>query len=338
MPERIYKTLNFAYPGNIPNGKTLLTGIRPDKHSNNKFYITGFYNSPLGGPVLSYIYRGKLNDFGKSYQNTWNLLSYPSSDGKNVSATNLYGPNSGPSKKIIRAVGNYTLEGAEKTPYGCLYEGPLTPTDENPGQWRTLIPNIEGGDKTVLNVIAHSTIGDFVVGNYDTLLIQGKAFLYSISKDQYWEIIQDNAKSMTAYGIWQNSKNSYTICGGYTDLTLPNFEKAYLLDWDSKLQKFSNFRTYTYNNSQDTKITHFNGIYGDQKGYTCTGDTENGGFIFRLPFKNKVSSKGSKGFWEPLAFPGSKSTSGNSVVKSTVIGVTIDSNGKTNGYVSTVIC
>src|SRR6185436_5138971 len=95
--------------------------------------------------------------------------------------------------------------------FGCLYEGLL----DGSGIWTQILPT---SDKPVINTICHSTMHNLIVGNYDTILIAGKAFIYDIEKHTYYDIIKPGAQSITAYGIWYNGGESYTICGGYTEL------------------------------------------------------------------------------------------------------------------------
>ena len=315
------KYYTFNYPSSVPGGNTLLTGIRGTKSNPDKVYISGFYKYPGGMPVIPFVYKGRLSGKG-----TWNILNYPSSPGVTVVETNLYGPNNGRGSDI-QVVGNYTTEETGTAAIGCLYEGPLYGS----GTWTTLIPT---SSVPVLNTIAHSTMGGLVVGNYDTQLDEGKAFIYDIKT--YHDIIKPGAKSITAYGIWHNGGDCYTICGGYSDAdSIAGFEAGYLVDWNNKCQKFSNWRTYHYNNAPiRSLITHFDGITSDgHGGYNLTGDWlgvgEEGpelGFFCHIK-KNRAK-------WSPVSFPGQLATSGNSVYKKVVIGVYTSPGDEINGYIS----
>ncbi len=68
-----------------------------------------------------------------------------------------------------------------------------------------------------LFTIAHSTFGDQVVGNYDTQLATGNAFVYTISTGAYVTNNFPGAISTTAYGVWGN-----VIAGGYSPLGVGN--------------------------------------------------------------------------------------------------------------------
>ena len=235
-------------------------------------------------------------------------------------------------------VGNYVTAENENSAIGCLYEGPLNGT----GEWTTLIPSTLT-QNYILNTIAHSTHGDLIVGNYDIDLMEGKAFIYDIKKKNYVNIVKDNAKSITAYGVWKNKKNHYTICGGYSDLDAASgLDSGYLVDYSRKSQKFSNWRSYSYNNNPAKSIvTHFDGITSDNRGgYNLTGiwtgPNQTSHFAFFAHVKrNKHDKFKKKALWEEVSYPNSLVTSGNSVYLKVVIGVYINPDDDTvYGYTS----
>ncbi len=323
---RNYATFN--YPSGTTGGKTFLTGIRGVKHDSD-VYITGFYEFPAGGTTIPFLYKGDLDGKGK-----WHVLNYPSSAGVTVTATNLYGP-SDDSKSKVQVVGNYKTVQAGSAALGCLYEGHL----DGSGQWTTLLPP---AIEPVLNTIAHSTMGDLVVGNYNVQKKVSKAFIYDIKNKTYHKIVKSNAKDITAYGIWHHGHNSYTICGGYSDLNgAAGVKLAYLVDWNNKTQQFSNWRSYSYNNDPSIAIvTHFDGITADKQGnYHLTGDwidvnhpIDQPSQAFFCTIKKKDNAK-----WSLISYPGETTTSGNSVYKKVVIGsYNLNQDpAVVNGYIST---
>ena len=336
--KRQYQTFN--YPKAKPGGKTLLTGIRGKIIGNPcQVYISGFYDYPDGSKVDAFVYRGNLEGGG-----SWNVLNYPSAPGRSVTATNLYGPNNGLNDEI-QVVGNYTMAEAGKSAIGCLYEGPLNGS----GKWTTLIPSSDNGDP-VINTIAHSTMGGLVVGNYDTQLDQGKAFIYDIEKNIYHYITKENAKSITAYGIWHNGGDSYTICGGYSNLDIQSgLDSGYLVHWNNRTKHFSDWTSYNYDNDPlKAIVTHFDGITSDGcGGYNLTGDwlgvdRSSPELAFFANVKSKhssqcIKSKFGKATWSSISYPGNGIiiTSGNSVYKNVVIGVYKHLKDSTvNGYIS----
>ena len=325
--------ITFNYPDATPEGQTLLTGVREvdnayDCHSE-KVFISGFYKPGSNEPdqqVKSFVYKGKLHNQNKG---RWYELYYP-----NSSVTNLYGPNNY-KKGGISVVGNYVNENNQ--PVGCLYQGKL----DGSGKWTSLIPPFHNN---VYGVIAHSNMGGVVVGNYDydSEKEVGKAFIYDIKSKEYYNIEKSDTLSITAYGIWHNGYENYTICGGYKPTVGVDFSEAgYLVDWDRKNKELYNWRVFHYNNNSIlSRITHFDGITGDGKcGYNLTGDWLG---IPRpgepeLAFFCNVNKKG-KAKWEPIKYPSEYSlsvTSGNTVYKKNVIGVYTTPEG-VNGYVSSV--
>jgi hypothetical protein len=319
---RQYSTFNF-----LPVGKTFLTGIRGVKNSN-KVYISGVYTPPNANDTRGLVYKGHLSGQGQ-----WHVLNYPSFPGATVTGTSLYGPNNGSHKGTIQVVGNYNTQEAGQRALGCLYEGPL----DGSGQWTTLLPTDE---QPVINTIAHSTMGGLVVGNYDTQLATGKAFLYDIKTKEFFQIKHKDAVSITAYGIWHDCGHHYTIAGGFTQLDgLQTRSYAYIAHWNHKKKKLSHFMAYAYGNDPKTAlITHFDGITGDGKGgYNLTGDwvgldaqsTSEQAFFAHV--------RGLRGCatWKPIHYPGSKTTSGNSVYQKVIIGVyTTEQEGVINGYIA----
>lgn len=322
------KYITFNYPDSLPKEKTLLTGVRGvDGINKSDVYISGFYVPIDTTKTTGFVYKGNLNGNGKFYD-----LNYPPINNM-PTITNLYGPNNGDEPDTIQVVGNYTVNG-QSGATGCLYEGKL----DGSGQWTTITPPFG----TVINVICHSTMGGLIVGNYDTQLAQGKAFIYDIKNHQYFDITNENAISITAYGIWDNGEDVYTICGGYTTKDPDNI--AYLVDWDHKNHVLENWRAYYYNNNpRKSKVTHFDGItIGDNtETYNLTGVALENGKTSDTAFFAQVKRRGngtfSKADWCPVSYPYKLATTGNTIYKNVVIGVYTEIKSKAvNGYVSYV--
>jgi len=328
---RSYQTFN--YPNAEEGSKTLLTGIRAVENSKNKVYISGFYEPPTDSsdPVISFVYKGCPHGNGSFYS-----LDYPSEDGLTVVTTNLYGPNNGSNKynihnNTLQVVGNYTTVESGSSTIGCLYEGQIN----GEGIWTTIIPS-PLTSSPILNTICHSNMGGLVVGNYDTILIQGQAFIYDIKRRHYYNITKAGAKSITAYGIWYNANGTYTICGSYSNLDpVTGVTSGYLVDWDNKFKLLSNWREYSYgNNPVNAIVTHFDGITSDDKGgFYLTGDSvdiKQKSIAFFAHVNNKHEAK-----WSEIEYPNSIGTSGNTVLQTMVLGVyAIDGSETVNGYIS----
>jgi hypothetical protein len=349
------KYITFNYPAAEPGSKTLLTGIRLVDGCKRTYFISGFYSDPEQR-ITAFVYKGPL--VGNHKAERFHTLAYPSAPGATVDVTSLYGPDNAPNDKdekdddenkceqLIRVVGNYSTVESGHNAFGCLYQGALDGT----GEWRTIVPQPLTTDP-VLNTIAHSTNGGLVVGNYDTQLQQGKAFLYDIKTEQYYAIEKPNAISITAYGIWHDCGHQYTIAGGYADVARlgDGVSAAYLVDWDHKKKRLSNWRTFFYDNDKEgSLVTHFDGITGDGEcGYYLTGDWIGKSSSETPPappvqekafFAHVVNSCAKKAReWREVAFPGAALTSGNSIACKNVIGVYthIENSIETiNGYVA----
>ncbi len=328
--ETQYETLNFSDEG----GSTFLTGIRGNNEGG--IIMTGVYTPPGLSNTLGTLYREFDNGF------SWTTLDFPSSSGVTVTSTAFYGPNV-LDGGIMRLVGSYKTEENGEYDLGLFYEGPANAT----GTWATLLPPVEEGE-TVLDTIAHSTHGELIVGNFDTDLATGRAFIYDIEEDTYTELTREGAVSITAYGIWHNGGSDYTIAGGVSMVGNEGLSEAYLVDWNSETQTASNWRTYIYaDNPAWVAVTHFNGITTDGNGgYNLTGDwigvgsEQNNAFFATVP---RVTEGGfGDAAWTLIAYPytdeeEAEVTSGNSVYEWSVIGIYIlPDSSVTNGYMATL--
>lgn len=315
MTSRVY--LTFNYPGQQDGDQTALTGIRNEE---KELYISGFYHAN-NETALGFVYKGELGQYWDKTR--WHTLNVPTIPGRTVKGTNLYGPDILKCNKI-RVVGSYNTE-ESSTMYGCLYEGDLNGN----GVWSTIMP------ENSLNTVVHSTMKGLAVGNYMLNGAEGAhSFVYDIKNHKYYEISREGATSISAYGIWYNGCNSYTICGGFStvnpnDPSLKRVETAYLVDWNNKTHKLHNWREFNYHG---TVVTHFEGITTDNKGgYNVVGEAAlvNGDLIVFYANINK----GVK--WEIIKYPDSISTTGNSIYEENVIGVyRTSSNDSVNGYMS----
>jgi len=215
--------------------------------------------------------------------------------------------------------------------------------------WSTIdVPtSVAGG--TVLNTIAHSTMGSLVVGNYDTGPLTGHAFIYDFTANPlnpdhaYIKMTPVEAASITAYGIWDNANGTYTIAGGYSQILNGSASGAYLVDYTPGAavgEEYSNFTTFEYaNNDADQIITHFNGIVATEDGFNLTGDHVTAEDEQQLGFFASVKRNGDGTFatpvWTSINFPGAPVTSGNTVYDETVLGVYTGTDGSSS-YIATV--
>ena len=349
LAERIYLVLN--YPSQSQT-KTLLTGIKQDLENPNVYYITGFTEETSNSnnhKIIStankqsnyttFVYKGSLSGKSISDKSNWHIFNFPSSPGKTVNNTNLYGPSIFPNNEKIRVVGNYTtVEGGNKT-FGCLYQGRL----EGEGKWFNINP------PNSVNAICHSSMSNLIVGNYLVGENQNsKAFVYNIRKNKYIDVIKPGATSITCYGIWKNSenhskncgKNHYTICGGFSEHegTYTGDHLGYVVDYCDG--EFINWQSYNYNNSKGL-ITHFEGISGTDDGkYSLATDSISDGKEIASIAHIKRRSNGkfsSKAKWEEVSVPNQSTNSANSIAGTTVIGVASSNSAIIDGFVSILI-
>lgn len=336
--ETTYSTLNYS-----SEGSTFLTGIRGV--TEDTVYMTGVYTPPDASDTDGILYLGTLAGDGDWYE-----LNFPSAVGATVTSTALYGPNTMP-EGIVRIAGSYKTEETGEYDLGLYYEG----TVEGVGTWITLAPPVEEGE-TLLDTIAHSNHGNLLVGNFDTDLATGRAFIYDIANETYTELTHVAALSITAYGVWHNGGESYTIAGGIALIGNEGLSQGYIVDYNAATHIASNWTYYTYgesyydyvNGDRDLEIiTHFDGITGNPDGgYNLTGDwigvgEENGLGFFATVLPNEDSGYGPAA-WTSISYPSStgvtvEATSGNSVYEWTTIGIyTATELSGTQGYVATI--
>lgn len=318
-------TVNVSFPG--------ISGIRGITESAS-VYITGVYVQ--NGAPHAFLYQGPVLGGG-----TCTPFDYPSSPGKTVTATALYGPDNGNRSGNVVVVGSYTT--AESGPYvqlGLLYQGPRDGTSIN--GWSTLNPSSLTTD-TVINTLGHSTMGGLVVGNFDTNVATGKSFIYNISTNSYTEFkVPGGSASVTLYGIWYNGGTGYTLTGGYSSVAQSGVDQGFLADWNSSTQTITNFVTLNYNNLPPSQVgTHFEGITTDGAGgYNLSGDWQNPGGTANPVFVHVPrNSNGSFGAatWTNFSYPGSSATSANTVYQNYVLGLYQLGGTLDYGYVALIV-
>jgi hypothetical protein len=324
-----YTTLNYS---TLAGTSTLPTGIRGVTNSTN-VYISGIYHDSLTAKPQGLIYTGPILGGG-----SWQVLNYP---GDSVTSTSLYGPDNNGSNSIAVA-GSYTTVASGEFQLGLLYQGPV----DGSGTWVTLNPEslITRQNESILNTIAHNTMGGLLVGNFDTNLAIGRAFIYNISGQSFIELRKPGAISVTAYGIWYNGGTSYTITGGYSDTNENGIDIGYLVDWDSSSNTASNWESYTFNNQLNSNfVTHFEGITTDGAGgYNLASDFVNTegvtGAAFVNVSRNTNGTFESNATWVQFSYPNSTLTSANTVYQNYVLGIytLATESGVENGYVATI--
>jgi hypothetical protein len=334
-----YNDFNAPFDPTYPNASTVITGIRGSSATYGDVVITGSYITGSGGVTKPVIYEGTI--FGINPTTGWTVLT-PTINGQTITTSTLYGPNTGyydSSLKTngIRAVGSYKYSAGGTGNHGLMYtriEGVET--------WSQFdVPELLAG-APVLNTIAHSNMGNYVVGNYDVQLDTGHAFIYNISAGTFAKFTPVVAESVTAYGIWYNPSGTYTIAGGFSNLNGGTLDGGYIVDYNpgaSPGQEYTNFTAFEYANDPASKISHFDGIVATADGYNLTGDHvtatpgEQLGFFASVK-RNQDGTFGTME-WTSINVPGATVTSGNTVYGDTTLGVYV-ANGVTSSYTATI--
>ena len=247
------------------NGKVILTGSQAngDGTQNTKPFL---YQGPLTGaarrvPALTPPFPG------------FETGTFYGPD------TNTYNPDTIPAGQV-RAVGSYRISNDNVLNHGMIYLGPVSGRG---GSWTRIdVPahgrNTVGGVRAcppdqpgcfVMDTIAHSTMGDLVVGNYDLNLgnrVSGNAFIYNMTTQQ-WTLLQlggSLASGTTLYGIWQDGgpgSPTYTLAGGsLAHGSSPHGNmRAFLMNYNEQTGAFGRPRFYNYGNTPQLN-THFDGI------------------------------------------------------------------------------
>ena len=247
--------------------------------------------------------------------------------------TNLFDPTLGEGN--IRIVGIYK-NSLSTASHGVMYTGPLSGTTNSANWTGNLdVPSLVAGG-VVLNTIPHSTMGNFVVGNYDLAsspTTTGNAFIYNISANS-WTVLDIGSKisDTTVYGIWQNGigSTSYTLAGGSNNKGQPN---TFLMDFDSTTGAFSNLKFFSEINST---FTHFEGITGRNGGYNLVATTSNGpAFVTVARLSNGTFGTAT---YTPIDYPGSTISTGNTVYQNYAMGIFTSPGGGSivNSYVTQV--
>ncbi|MCX5496382.1 autotransporter domain-containing protein [Kaistia dalseonensis] len=296
-----YETLNYG------TADTFLTGIR----GNN---IVGNYVIP-GTTATGGLYYSLATK-------TWSALPVATANGVNFPdaiGSSPYGPSFGSPSGILRAVGSYQTEAS--APYDLSY---LFDAAAAPGQQITnlIYPSGEAGQ--TLFTIAHSNFGNQVVGDYDTDLATGNAFIYNINTGTFTNNNIPGAISTTAYGIYGDK-----IAGGYATISKEtglSFEHGYIYD-----QRTGTYETYDH---PGAVATHFEGITGagrtDEYNLVANWITADG---VTHPAVLHVAADGST-TWYEIDIPGAV-VSSNSAYGDNVVGVYL-ADGAINGYVATI--
>jgi len=281
-----------------------LQGIKKNNLSPNSYLLTGTTGNPLAPPGYGALYIGAINGTTGSTgsgSGTWYNFSVPST--WDPQETSCYGPDILTSGSGPGGIGDVALAGtwinSSGTLLGWYYKGNVTALNaDTSGSISAGFQSFQA--TTTKNSPAnytylHSVDGGYVVGNYTTsggpigfginVGPESSSFIYNpIAKTQINLNYSDDSKFHSAFGIWANENNTYTISGGasYNQRSSRNVNmksaietvanalpdaalgKGMLADVDPITGITSNLHYYLYNNENGkhpSGITHFQGIY-----------------------------------------------------------------------------
>jgi hypothetical protein len=254
----------------------IVTGVRGT--TGGDVIVTGSHaKADNTKDTLPFLYQGPLTSRGED--SGFHALTPPF---ENFETGTFYGPDTStfnpdtiPAGQV-RAVGSYR-NGDGVLNHGMIYLGPVsgggtwTPIDVPADGSNTIrgvraCPSGQPGCR-VMDTIAHSTMGNLVVGNYDLNLgngVSGNAFIYNMTTRQ-WTLLQlggSLASGTTLYGIWQNGgpgSPNYTLAGGSSAYSPGGVQRAFLMNYNEHTGQFGLPRFYSYGNAP-ALLTHFDGI------------------------------------------------------------------------------
>lgn len=311
-------------------------GIKPGSSSGQ--YLIGGTSGADG-----LLFEGTIAGVGHSFK-----VDYPG-----AATTSVYGVNDsgGGQLELVGSYKNTDAATAAVTVHGFLFQGTVADLS-NPVHYRTV--DYPGAKFTYI----HSVMGNFAVGNGDgpdpatgQPLGPGTAFLYNLNTGAMTKIVYPGSVSNTAYGIWDNGLNRYTIVGGYSNDSIGNVDQsqpigqAFMVDYDATTGKFYHWTTFNYLNGLAGKnfVTHFEGISSVEKGvYTLSADSVQAGS--GNPVQGSLVSvrrnpDGTFGpaVWVNLNYPATSGiSSSNSVAGNAVVGLVIQPEGGTIPFQATV--
>jgi hypothetical protein len=341
----------------------IVTGVRGT--ADGKVVLTG--SAPAGGGTQTgpFLYEGPLTTTAKGAAVSVLTPPFPG-----VTSATFYGPDTHsfnpktiPSGEV-RAVGSYVSSSAPTGVHdqGMIYLGPVTGSG---GSWKSIDVPADGAHTVghvracpksrhhclVMDTIAHSTMGDLVVGNYDlnpTLrggLASGNAFIYNMARQQ-WTLLRlggNLSSKTTLYGIWQNGGDAsprYTLAGGSS---ARRTQRGFLMAYNERTGAFGKPRYYRFGNAP-ALVTHFDGITAVPGGYNLVtiSSAQDVSMAF-IPVKAHRRSFG-RATWYPIAVTnsplcsgGCSHVTGNTVYKNRVMGIYLrNSSQDVNSYLAIV--
>jgi hypothetical protein len=334
----------------ILNPGDITTGVRGT--TNGKVILTGSVPVGQASEVAPFLFQGRLNSSAAGAD-----VSVLTPRFRGVTTATLYGPNThsfnpGIPPGRVRAVGSYQ---SSSSPAGVLNHGMiyLGPVSGRRGSWTTIDVPADGKNTVghvracprvrrncvVMDTIAHSTMGDLVVGNYDLSpgvpggVASGNAFIYNMTAHR-WTLLRlggSLSSGTTLYGIWQDGGSSspnYTLVGGSSahGSKPRGNQRALVMNYNERTGVFGKPKYYTYGNAP-AALTHFEGITAVPGGFNVVAVSSG-----KAPSMAFIPAMGGGSFgrakWYPadvgasqLCTGGCTVVTGNTVYKNRIMGV-----------------
>jgi subtilase-type serine protease len=286
-----YVTLDYGTSG------TFFTGIRGDT-------IVG--NDVIPGGTGGLLYRSDTGVWVPFTEATANGSNFPGSY-----SSSPYGPSFGSMDGILRVVGVYKT-GTSPYDIGYLFDAAAAPGSSP----LTLVFPDRSPSEPTLFTFPHSQFGNTAVGDYDTQLDTGNAFIYDIPSGTFTTNNVPGEISTTAYGIYGDK-----IAGGYGAFGPDGeagFEHGYIYD-----RPTDTFTTYDHPGSI---VSHFEGISGAGRGNEYNLVVDWVGVDGQHAAVLHLAADGTE-TWIPLEIDGASTVSANSIYGDTVVGVYTDATG-----------
>ncbi len=332
--------------GSILRTGDIVTGVRAAGRGN--VILTGSAPTGSGAQTAPFLYRGRLaNAAGAAVS----VLAPPF---PGVTSATFYGPDTHFFNPVsipagqVRAVGSYQSSSA---PAGVINQGMiyLGPVSGPGGSWKSIDVPAHGARTAghlracprhrphcfVMDTIAHATMGNLVVGNYDLKptvhggLISANAFIYNMTSRQ-WTLLRlggSQSSQTTLYGIWQDGgpgSPRYTLAGGSA---ASGAKRGFLMNYNEHTGRFGAPEYYSYGNHRGID-THFEGITAVRGGFNLVAlSAPQGPSMAFIPVPARNGHFG-RATWfpvnvmtSPLCAGGCSLVTGNSVYRNQVMGI-----------------
>jgi CHRD domain len=340
----------------------IVTGVRGT--GNGNVVLTGSATGS-GAQTAPFLYRGRLTGAAAGAAVSVLTPRFP-----RVTSATFYGPDThsfNPAsirRGRVRAVGSYQSSSA---PAGVVNQGMiyLGPVNGPGGSWTSIDVPAHGTHTAgharacprrrarcfVMDTIAHSTMGNLVVGNYDLNptvaggVASGNAFIYNLTRHQ-WTLLRlggSMSNLTTLYGIWQDGGGSsprYTLAGGSSDR---GNQRAFLMNYNEMTGIFGKPKYFSYRNAP-ALFTHFDGITAVRGGFNLVAiSSAQASSMASIPVKAHGRWFG-PAKWHPihvarsqLCSGGCSKVTGNTVYRNHVMGIYLRTGSAgINSYLATV--